>query len=191
MWDDDAEGPSDANTTDQNGDANMVNGIQEDSISSTGATTASSMARSEESDSGIAMDDRPVSTGTRDVTERPEPESSTLNPASSNLISRRQASNVSLPRDGAGTITLIDMPPLMTPTHAHDTSTSTDDTNEGSQEDRGRLCSPTPQSSEQVAQDAMLTPTNNAGPFVFDGSAGRASGRRLTASGENIEDTPA
>jgi len=27
-----------------------------------------------------------------------------------------------------------------------------------------------------------MTPMNDAGPFVFDGSAGRASGRRVVAS---------
>lgn len=32
--------------------------------------------------------------------------------------------------------------------------------------------------AEQLSTDGPLTPTNNAGPFVFDGSAGRADNRR-------------
>lgn len=33
-----------------------------------------------------------------------------------------------------------------------------------------------------LTNDGPMTPTNNAGPFVFDGSAGRAAGRRTVAS---------
>lgn len=32
-----------------------------------------------------------------------------------------------------------------------------------------------------LSTDGPMTPTNNAGPFVFDGSAGRAAGRRTVA----------
>lgn len=32
-----------------------------------------------------------------------------------------------------------------------------------------------------LTNDGPMTPTNNAGPFVFDGSAGRAAGRRTVA----------
>lgn len=32
-----------------------------------------------------------------------------------------------------------------------------------------------------LASDGPMTPTNNAGPFVFDGSAGRAAGSRMVA----------
>lgn len=32
-----------------------------------------------------------------------------------------------------------------------------------------------------LASDGPMTPTNNAGPFVFDGSAGRAAGSRIVA----------
>lgn len=32
-----------------------------------------------------------------------------------------------------------------------------------------------------LTSDGPMTPTNNAGPFVFDGSAGRAAGRRTVA----------
>lgn len=36
--------------------------------------------------------------------------------------------------------------------------------------------------AELLISDGPMTPTNNAGPFVFDGSAGRAAGRRTVAS---------
>ncbi len=36
--------------------------------------------------------------------------------------------------------------------------------------------------SDILASDGPMTPTNNAGPFVFDGSAGRAGGRRAAIS---------
>ena len=39
----------------------------------------------------------------------------------------------------------------------------------------------TPNVSEMLG-DGPMTPTNNAGPFVFDGSAGRAAGRSLAAA---------
>lgn len=34
----------------------------------------------------------------------------------------------------------------------------------------------TPTTTDMLVNDGPMTPTNNAGPFVFDGSAGRASG---------------
>jgi len=36
--------------------------------------------------------------------------------------------------------------------------------------------------SDMLVSDGPMTPTNNAGPFVFDGSAGRAGGRRTTVN---------
>ena len=38
------------------------------------------------------------------------------------------------------------------------------------------------EATELLASDGPMTPTNNAGPFVFDGSAGRAAGRRAMTS---------
>lgn len=40
---------------------------------------------------------------------------------------------------------------------------------------------PTPSATEMLA-DGPMTPTNNAGPFVFDGSAGRAAGQRVVSN---------
>lgn len=38
------------------------------------------------------------------------------------------------------------------------------------------------EATELLVSDGPMTPTNNAGPFVFDGSAGRMAGRRADAS---------
>jgi hypothetical protein len=115
-------------------------------------------------------------------------EASRPNASTSNLMSRRQASNVSWLRTGAG-VTSIDMPELIAPANAHDPSTSTDETDETSpEENRHPLRSPTPLPNEQISTDGLLTPTNNAGPFVFDGRAGRASGRRLIVSAEDLSE---
>ena len=46
----------------------------------------------------------------------------------------------------------------------------------------------TPTSSDAMTAEGPLTPRNDAGPFVFDGSAGRASGRRI-ASGSSVTET--
>jgi E3 ubiquitin-protein ligase DMA1/2 len=46
----------------------------------------------------------------------------------------------------------------------------------------GTLRTATPTSADIIGGEGPLTPRNNAGPFVFDGSAGRGSGRGLTAS---------
>ena len=44
----------------------------------------------------------------------------------------------------------------------------------------------TPTSSDHFAPDGPMTPTNNAGPFVFDGSAGRTTGRiEVSSMSEN------
>ena len=37
----------------------------------------------------------------------------------------------------------------------------------------------TPTTTDMLLHDGPMTPTNNAGPFVFDGSAGRAGGCRI------------
>jgi E3 ubiquitin-protein ligase DMA1/2 len=50
-----------------------------------------------------------------------------------------------------------------------------------SNETLGGLRTATPTSAEIIGGEGLLTPRNDAGPFVFDGSAGRIGGRRLTA----------
>lgn len=46
----------------------------------------------------------------------------------------------------------------------------------------GTLRAATPTSADIIGGEGPLTPRNNAGPFVFDGSAGRVGGRHLTSS---------
>ncbi|MCJ1476709.1 hypothetical protein MMC13_005377 [Lambiella insularis] len=45
----------------------------------------------------------------------------------------------------------------------------------------GGLRTPTPTGGESLDHVGPLTPRNDAGPFVFDGSAGRAAGRRMVS----------
>lgn len=44
------------------------------------------------------------------------------------------------------------------------------------------LLATTPTAAEVLGPDGPMTPMNDAGPFVFDGSAGRAEGRRAVVS---------
>jgi len=49
----------------------------------------------------------------------------------------------------------------------------------------------TPTAPHTLEHEGPMTPRNDAGPFVFDGSAGRASGRRIVASLAEAADDPA
>ena len=44
----------------------------------------------------------------------------------------------------------------------------------------------TPEASEVLSSEGPLTPRNNAGPFVFDGSGGRSSSRQAVPAGGEI-----
>jgi E3 ubiquitin-protein ligase DMA1/2 len=46
----------------------------------------------------------------------------------------------------------------------------------------GTFRTTTPTSADLIGGEGPLTPRNDAGPFVFDGSAGRATGGRLNSS---------
>jgi E3 ubiquitin-protein ligase DMA1/2 len=48
--------------------------------------------------------------------------------------------------------------------------------------DADRSGAATPDAGEVLTREGPLTPRNNAGPFVFDGSAGRSGGRRAVPS---------
>ncbi|MCJ1395407.1 hypothetical protein MMC18_008293 [Xylographa bjoerkii] len=48
----------------------------------------------------------------------------------------------------------------------------------------GSLRTPTPTAGEVLDHVGPLTPRNDAGPFVFDGSAGRSAGRRILSGSE-------
>lgn len=54
-----------------------------------------------------------------------------------------------------------------------------EDTDIGAQLEQQRTNTQTPDPTEIVAGEGPLTPRNNAGPFVFDGSAGRTDARQL------------
>jgi E3 ubiquitin-protein ligase DMA1/2 len=91
---------------------------------------------------------------------------------SNSLLSRRQTSNsaaspqitpvnsIEIPRSSAA--------PQLAPIISNDTM--------------GSVRAATPTSADIISGEGPLTPRNDAGPFVFDGSAGRPSGRRLTAT---------
>lgn len=89
----------------------------------------------------------------------------------SGLLTRRQTSNTASPAQVAQ-VNGIEIPrpsnaAQMAPVVVNDPS--------------GTLRTATPTSADIIGGEGPLTPRNNAGPFVFDGSAGRASARRITA----------
>lgn len=51
-----------------------------------------------------------------------------------------------------------------------------------------RLGAATPDTGEVLLVEGPLTPRNNAGPFVFDGSGGRSSGRRAVPANGDISE---
>jgi E3 ubiquitin-protein ligase DMA1/2 len=90
----------------------------------------------------------------------------------SGLLSRRQTSNTESPAH-VSQVNGIEIPGSSN--GAHLTTVVTNDTGSG-------LRTATPTSADIIGGEGPLTPRNDAGPFVFDGSAGRASARRLTAT---------
>ena len=105
------------------------------------------------------------------------PEPNSASSASNNLLVRRGARRISPPFSAATeqpNITSASGPiqylrPI-TPTQP----LMSNELNEGSLR--------TPTTTDMLIHDGPMTPTNNAGPFVFDGSAGRAAGHRLVNS---------
>lgn len=89
----------------------------------------------------------------------------------SGLLSRRQTSNSSTAA-AMTSVNGIEIPRSATTAQLAPVSSDTP----------GTLRTATPTSADIIGGEGPLTPRNDAGPFVFDGSAGRASGRRLTAS---------
>jgi E3 ubiquitin-protein ligase DMA1/2 len=51
-----------------------------------------------------------------------------------------------------------------------------------------RLSAATPDAGEVLSGEGPLTPRNNAGPFVFDGSGGRSSGRRAVPAHGDVSE---
>lgn len=86
--------------------------------------------------------------------------------AGSGLLARRQAANPGSPE-------LRSMSGIDMPNRPNDVEMSNH-----LEEQKTRTVSP--DAEQIVAGEGPLTPRNNAGPFVFDGSAGRGSGRVVT-----------
>ena len=85
----------------------------------------------------------------------------------SGLLARRQAAQ---PASGEiAYVNSIEMPNNLPPCTTNTT-------------DVDRSGAATPDAGEVLTREGPLTPRNNAGPFVFDGSAGRSGGRRAVPS---------
>ncbi|ETI21455.1 hypothetical protein G647_07802 [Cladophialophora carrionii CBS 160.54] len=82
------------------------------------------------------------------------------------LLARRQATNPASPE-------------LSTMNGNIDMPDRADETELGGQLEHQRTNTQTPDPAEIIAGEGPLTPRNNAGPFVFDGSAGRSDARHL------------
>jgi E3 ubiquitin-protein ligase DMA1/2 len=93
-------------------------------------------------------------------------------PAPTNgLLSRRQTSNSSN-SPAIPPVNGIDIPRSSTTAQLAVVSSDTP----------GTFRTATPTSADLIGGEGPLTPRNDAGPFVFDGSAGRATGGRLNSS---------
>lgn len=86
--------------------------------------------------------------------------------SNSNLLSRRQASNPTSP--AIASLNGIDIPAQLGPSITNSTQVA-------------QLEPGIDEGLDIISGEGPLTPRNNAGPFVFDGSAGR-SGNRITIS---------
>jgi E3 ubiquitin-protein ligase DMA1/2 len=92
--------------------------------------------------------------------------------ATNSLLSRRQTSNSSV-SSGIAPVNSIHIPT---------SSSGTPLTHVVPHDPAGTLRAVTPTSADIIAAEGPLTPRNDAGPVVFDGSAGRSSSRRVTAT---------
>jgi E3 ubiquitin-protein ligase DMA1/2 len=89
------------------------------------------------------------------------------------LLARRQAAQPA--SEEIASVNGLEMPNQLTPSITNTTEVD-------------RLGAATPEAGEVLSGEGPLTPRNNAGPFVFDGSGGRSSGRRaMPANGEVSE----
>lgn len=92
--------------------------------------------------------------------------SSPISIRTSGLLARRQATNPVSPE-------------LTTMNGNIDMPDRADESELGVQLEQQRTNTQTPDPAEVIAGEGPLTPRNNAGPFVFDGSAGRSDARQL------------
>jgi E3 ubiquitin-protein ligase DMA1/2 len=89
------------------------------------------------------------------------------------LLARRQAAQ---PASGEiASVNGIDLPNQLAPSTTNTTEVD-------------RLGAATPEVGEVLSGEGPLTPRNNAGPFVFDGSGGRLVGRRAVPANGDISE---
>ena len=120
----------------------------------------------------------PNHTASLEMTEQPLPERD----PSPNLLSRRNVSGSStLQRGIRATRPTADRTP---PSPRFPSSPSVSHEGDVTQltEPSNTLRVATPTAGEAPGPEGPMTPRNDAGPFVFDGSAGRASGKSVVAS---------
>ncbi|KAI9730981.1 MAG: hypothetical protein M1834_005442 [Cirrosporium novae-zelandiae] len=123
------------------------------------------------------------SSASQDSNETPTPISQ------SSLFARRQAAQAgnSSHVNGTATVGSIDVRTSSAPI-SNSIAEPTTELEASSSNDV--LRSTTPVSNDVVPPDAPMTPTNDAGPFVIDGSAGRASGERIAANIAAVSGSP-
>jgi len=100
---------------------------------------------------------------------------------SASLLSRRKVSSNSMLQRG---IKATQPMPTAGGTSPRSSNSGTEQDGDitHSAEPSSTLRAATPTAGETLSPEGPMTPRNDAGPFVFDGSAGRASGRRAVAS---------
>ena len=146
-------------------DPDVVDSARENGQSDADAAFTTNGAAAEAAD---ADQNNQASAGNDKTSNEPmAPPNRTPSLSGSSLLSRRQAANPASAE--IGSMNGIPMPQRYDP----------DETTNELQPEITRTGSP----DAIISGEGPLTPRNNAGPFVFDGSAGRpSSGRRLTAS---------
>ncbi len=115
--------------------------------------------------------------------------------SSRSLLSRRNASSTSMLQCGlkAARSTPDQTPSSPRVSSSPGMSQEVDNTHQSELSNSLRVAMHT--TGEPLGPESMMTPRNDAGPFVFDGSGGRAMGRRVVASlaeatAENEEGRP-
>lgn len=91
----------------------------------------------------------------------------------SGLLARRQTSHGTNASQGTPVTGMMEMPGSSTGGQLGNLVTN---------QVPGTLATAIPTAADVIGGEGPLTPRNDAGPFVFDGSGGRASDRRLTAN---------
>ncbi|KAJ9497535.1 hypothetical protein H2202_006959 [Exophiala xenobiotica] len=153
---------------DANGDAGNHASTSPDQEANEADTTDSGAAH-ETPDTSEDSGDQPT-LSVSDPVDIPNHGGSTMTPRTPGLLARRQATNPASPEVNSINGN-IDMPerPEEDEMHTH--------------LEHQRTRTQTPDPEHIIAGEGPLTPRNNAGPFVFDGSAGRSDAGQLAVPG--------